>query len=103
MHTIKQIVIALNVVGGIFSDEDPCERTAEGLLDFLLDLRNKNTPFNINEELTKIFGAVANKFIESKHICAKVLRVLANTSLLEKSKPNKVRAIRSNINSSQHL
>ena len=90
MRTFSQIREVINEVWEILSGEDLDEKTAEGLLDFLLDLRNKNTPFSINKELTKILGAVANKFIESKHICTKVLSIFSSTAIVEEGKSNKI-------------
>ena len=84
-NAFGQINYILDVVREILSDEDPCERTAEGLLNFLLTLNNKDIPFTFNEKLLKILGAVANKFIENKHICTKALRVFANALINKKA------------------
>ena len=93
MYTLLRDRTTLNVVGDIFSEEDLCERTAEGLLDFLLTLRDKDILFAVSEKLTQGLGAVASKFIESKHICTKVLMVFTNTRMNEESKPNKIQSI----------
>ena len=60
-------------IGKIFSEEDIDEKTAEGFLDFLIDLRNKGSSSAFGKTLAKGLETITSKFIGNKHICMKVL------------------------------
>ena len=53
------------------------EKTAEGFLDFFIDLRRKNIGVTGNITLFNVALTVANRFIENRELCQKALLFLS--------------------------
>ena len=66
-----------NIISEILFEKSLDEETAEGFLEFLIDLRKRKIGVSENIKLFKATLAVANRFIKNRELCQKALMFLS--------------------------